>query len=46
MITDNVEQRSLEWHRIRCGCITGAKVADIMMFGRKEDEGFSETAKS
>lgn len=46
MITDNVEQRSLEWHRLRCGCITGSKVADIMKSGRKKDEVFSETAKA
>ena len=46
MITDNVEQRSLEWHRMRCGCITGSKVADIMKSGRKKDEVFSDTGKS
>lgn len=46
MITDNVKQRSLEWHRMRCGCITGSKVADIMKSGRKKDEIFSETAKA
>lgn len=46
MITDNVEQRSLEWHRMRCGCITGSKVADIMKSGRKKDDVFSDTAKS
>lgn len=46
MITDNVEQRSLEWHRMRCGCITGSKVADIMKSGRKKDEIFSDTAKA
>ena len=46
MITDNVEQRSLEWHRMRCGCITGSKVADIMKSGRKKDEVFSDTAKA
>ena len=46
MITDNVDQRSLEWHRLRCGCITGSKVADIMKSGRKKDEIFSETAKA
>ena len=46
MITDNVEQRSLEWHRLRCGCITGSKVADIMKSGRKKDEIFSDTAKA
>lgn len=36
MITDNIEQRSLDWHRMRCGCITGSKVADLMKSGRKE----------
>ena len=46
MITDSVEQRSLEWHRMRCGCITGSKVSDIMKSGRKKDEVFSDTAKS
>ena len=46
MIIDNVKQRSLEWHRLRCGCITGSKVADIMKSGRKKDEIFSETAKA
>ena len=46
MMTDSVEQRSLEWHRMRCGCITGSKVSDIMKSGRKKDEVFSDTAKS
>ena len=46
MITSNVEQRSLDWYRLRCGHITGSKVADIMKSGRKKDEVFSETAKS
>lgn len=46
MITDNVEQRSLQWYRNRVGCITGSKVADIMKSGRKKDEAFSDTAKS
>lgn len=46
MITDNVEQRSLDWYRLRCGHITGSKVADIMKSGRKKDEVFSDTAKS
>lgn len=45
MITDNVEQRSLEWHRLRCGCITGSKVADIMKSGRKKDEVFQRQPK-
>ena len=46
MITSNVEQRSLDWYRLRCGHITGSKVADIMKSGRKKDEVFSDTAKS
>ena len=46
MITANVEQRSLDWYRLRCGHITGSKVADIMKSGRKKDEVFSETAKA
>ena len=46
MITSNVEQRSLDWYRLRCGHITGSKVADIMKSGRKKDEVFSETAKA
>ncbi len=46
MITDGIEQRSLEWYRSRCGCITGSKVADIMKSGRKKDEIWSDTAKS
>ena len=46
MITDNVEQRSLEWHRLRCGCITGSKVADIMSSGRKKEDLFSQVGKS
>lgn len=46
MVTDNVEQRSLEWFRSRIGNITGSKVADIMKSGRKKDEVWSDTAKS
>lgn len=46
MITDNIEQRSLEWYRQRCGCVTGSRVADIMKTGRKKNERFSDTAKS
>ena len=45
MITDGIEQRSLEWHRSRMGYITGSRVADIMTSGRKKDEIFSATAK-
>lgn len=46
MITDNIEQRSLDWFRSRIGNITGSRVADIMKSGRKKDELFSDTAKS
>ena len=46
MITANVEQRSLDWYRLRCGNITGSKVADIMKSGRKKDDVFSDAAKS
>ena len=46
MISDNVEQRSIEWYRCRLGNITGSKVADIMKSGRKKDEMWSDTAKS
>lgn len=46
MITDGIEQRSLEWYRSRVGNITGSKVADIMKSGRKKDEIWSDTAKS
>ena len=46
MITSNVEQRSLDCYRLRCGHITGSKVSDIMKSGRKKDEVFSETAKA
>ena len=46
MVTDNIEQRSLDWFRSRIGNITGSRVADIMKSGRKKDELFSDTAKS
>ena len=46
MITDGVEQRSLEWFRSRVGNITGSKVAEIMKSGRKKDELWSDSAKS
>ena len=46
MIIDNVKQRSLEWHRLRCGCINGSKVADIMSSGRKKEDLFSQVGKS
>ena len=46
MITDGVEQRSLEWFRSRVGNITGSKVAEIMKSGRKKEELWSDTAKS
>ena len=46
MISDFIEQRSVAWHRLRFGKITGSKVADIMKSGRKKDEIWSDTAKS
>ena len=46
MITDGVEQRSLEWFRSRVGNITGSKVSEIMKSGRKKEELWSDTAKS
>lgn len=46
MITDNIEQRSLDWYRSRMGNICGSKVADIMKTGRRRDEKFGDTAKS
>ena len=44
MITDNIEQRSLDWFRSRIGNITGSRVADIMKSGRKKDSPWSEAA--
>ncbi len=46
MITDNIEQRSLDWFRSRIGQITGSKVADIMSSGRKKDETFSQAGRA
>lgn len=46
MISDFIEQRSVAWHRLRFGKITGSKVADIMKSGRKKGEIWSDTAKS
>ena len=46
MINSESNQRDLSWFRARMGCITGSKVADIMKSGRKEDEIWSDTAKS
>ena len=45
MMTDETEQRSLEWQRCRIGYITGSRVADIMATGRNGAD-FSVTAKS
>lgn len=46
MISSNVAQKSLDWHRSRIGNICGSRVADIMKTGRKKDEIWSDTAKS
>lgn len=44
MIADNIEQRSLEWHRLRCGSFTGSKIGDLMKSGKKKEQIFGETA--
>ena len=44
MIVDNIEQRSLEWHRLRCGSFTGSKIGDLMKSGKKKEQIFGETA--
>ena len=46
MIVDNIEQRSLEWHRLRCGSFTGSKIGDLMKSGRKKEQIFGDTAMS
>lgn len=46
MIVDNVEQRSTAWHRMRLGCFTGSKIADLMKSGRKKDDVFGDVAKT
>lgn len=46
MINDNYKQHSIDWFRLRCGCITGSKVADIMSSGRKKEDLFSQVGKS
>lgn len=46
MIQNDVEQRSLQWHRLRFGSFTGSRISAIMGAGRKKDSVFSETAKS
>lgn len=46
MIVDNIEQRSLEWHRLRIGCFTGSKIGDLMKSGRKKEQIFGDTAMS
>lgn len=45
MISDGVEQRSLEWYRSRIGYITGSRVYDLMKVGKGEKE-WSDTAKA
>lgn len=44
MIVDNIEQRSLEWFRLRCGCFSGSKIGDLMKSGKKKEQIFGETA--
>ena len=46
MIVDNVEQRSLDWFRLRCGSFTGSKIGDLMKSGRKKEQTFGDTALS
>ena len=46
MIVDNVEQRSLDWHRLRIGSFTGSKIGDLMKSGRKKEQTFGDTALS
>ena len=46
MIVDNVEQRSLEWHRLRIGSFTGSKIGDLMKSGKKKEQIFGDTAMS
>ena len=46
MINDNYKQHSIDWFRLRCGCITGSKVYDIMSSGRKKEDLFSQVGKS
>ena len=46
MIVDNIEQRSLEWHRLRIGSFTGSKIGDLMKSGRKKEQIFGDTAMS
>ena len=46
MIIDNIEQRSVAWHRLRMGKITGSKVAVLMSKGKNKNDDFSQTAKS
>lgn len=46
MIENNIEQRSLDWFRVRLGNITGSRCGDLMKAGRKKEDVFGETAKS
>ena len=46
MIVDNVEQRSLDWHRLRIGSFTGSKIGDLMKSGRKKEQIFGDVAMS
>ena len=46
MLVDNVEQRSLDWFRLRCGSFTGSKIGDLMKSGRKKEQIFGDVAMS
>ena len=46
MIVDNVEQRSLDWHRLRIGSFTGSKIGDLMKSGKKKEQIFGDVAMS
>lgn len=46
MIDDSIEQRSLAWHRSRCGHFTGSRISELIPMGRAKGELFSQTGKS
>lgn len=46
MIDNNIEQRSLDWHRSRLGNITGSKVSDLIKTGRAKGEAFSTAGET
>ncbi len=46
MIVDDIPQRSTAWHKMRLGCFTGSKIADLMKSGRKKEDVFGDVAKT